>query len=103
SSLFLGCAKSMYSFLDSAGNPVVVEQSFFGRGSLAVKVDEQGVPHVVICQDGTSDWITGRLLAAFGNLAAKMMAPVPILGEMVKVQSPSDIQACSALYDKVVN
>lgn len=99
--LSLSCARSTYSFNDKNDKPVAIEQTFYGRGSLAFEVDKEGDPHLVVCQDGTSDWILGRLFVVLGNLASKMLAPVPILGEAVKMQAPSDVQACSALYDKV--
>ncbi len=101
SSLFLGCANVEIRTQVPDEPPVIVKAHLGGRGAISAVVDPKtGEVDVTLCQDGTSDWILGRLFAVFGNLAAKIMAPIPILGEAVKMQAPSSISGCDGMLAK---
>ncbi len=96
--LSMGCADVSIITRLPDKPPVTVDAHLGGRGAISAVVDPKtGKVEVTLCQDGTSDWILGRLFAVFGNLAAKMLAPIPILGDAVKMQGPSGVSGCDGL------
>ncbi len=100
--LGLGCAEVVITTKAPDKPPVTVSAHLGGRGGISAVADPvTGKVNVTLCQAGESNWMIGRLFAVFGNLAAKVMAPIPILGEAVKMQGPSDASGCDGMLAAV--
>ena len=96
--LSLGCGTSTITvYRKGETTPAaVVEQSFSGRGCIAVDTTPAGKSSVIVNQDGTSDWSATRLLAFLGDMASAVFGGGDGDGSM---QGPSPYSGCSSIFE----
>ena len=73
----------------------MIEQTFTGRGCLAVSSTDEGID-ILIQQDGTSDWSISRLMAWIGDIAGG------VFGNDTKgegMAGPSDSSGCNGVVE----
>ena len=98
--LMLGCNSLAVTTQAPDQPPVTIKASTFGRGCIAAVVDpETGNVDIVSKQDGTSDWITGRVLPTLGSMALLALSGLPMIGSTIKLPGPSDISGCVGIFD----
>jgi hypothetical protein len=97
--LFLGCKSIVTIQPDPEAPPVmVVETVTYGRSCVAVDYKVHGDMSFIVDQDGTSDWVLGRLFGWLGDVAGG----TPFGGSQQRSSSgmadPSAIQGCGFLF-----
>jgi len=96
-----GCGKLTITTQAPEGDPVKVEARYAARGCVSVDVDPKtGVISIIHKQDGTSDWITGRMLPKLGSMALVAMSGIPLIGSSIPMPGPSDVGGCVGIMAK---
>ncbi len=97
--LSLGCNTLAVTTQIPDQRPVTIKASTFGRSCIAAVVDPKtGDVDIVSKQDGTSDWITGRVLPTLGAMALMGLSGIPFIGDSITIPAPSDIGGCVGIF-----
>jgi hypothetical protein len=98
----VGCASNditVFQMVDGELQPVLqVEQSFSGKGCIAVDSDPTtGKASVIVQQAGTSDWSISRLVSFLGDTVGAVFGGSRGMDEM---QGPATgMQGCEGIFD----
>ena len=84
--------------------PVTVEVKMAGRSCIAAEVDPStGKVNIITQQDGTSDWIVGRILPALGSMALMAYSSIPLIGDAIEMPGPDDVAGCQGFFTNVLD
>ena len=95
--LIVGLGCTTFSIEDPATGQTIKGMAY-GRSALSVETNEDGETEIIICQDGVTDWIGGRLASSIGQIAGQ----TPFIGAAPgsgKLEGPSPASACQQIME----
>ena len=96
----LGCANAQITYQDAADKPVKLELGFFGRGCIAYEMNEGGKPSLALGQDGSTDWLSLRIIPTlFRGAVSILFGRVDPNAD--SLNEPSGIGGCDSLFTNV--